>query len=728
MLIKGVNKNHTLATKYYMVFEMNYRSCINKNTTKKLFYFILLLLLQPSSGFAVSPNISTINAESFARPANAQLKTEKHLIADNGSGQIKTSAHPIKAEDTEKRWALNQQNADIREFIAQIAKITGETFVVDPRIKGGNTVTVISSTHLTKNQVYDVFLEVLTTNGYTVIPKGKILNIVPSTTAKTAGQLHDEAHKATMTTKVIELHSVSSMEVIPIIRPLIAQYGHAAASASSNAVVVSDLADNVERISKIIKELDDASNNDYEVIQLKHAWVGDVAKIIQETLTASKGPLPIGLQVISDDRSNRLVIKGNASKRDRVRKLVETLDKEGTRKSTTKVLYLSYGDAKNLAELLTEASQAIQDTQGKKATGQIPTPNLPPTRSPLQTGQPKSHASSQSVLVKADASQNALVLIADPDTLDAMEQIVRQLDRPRAQVLLEAAIVEVIGDMNDALGIQWGIDGRNTITSRSGPTAHLSEITGNIMENSKIGLGSLALRDANFGVLVNALSKKTSSNILSTPSILTLDNQEAEFLVGENIPIKTGSYQTASQGDSKNPFTTTERKDIGIKLKLTPHIGEGYSMRLEMEQEISSRRTSTDSTSDGDIIYDNRTLKTTVLVDNGQTIVIGGLIRDDHQNVKHKVPLLGDIPLVGNLFKYHAYESTKRNLMLFIRPSIMRNSETLVKATKDRFTKLKLIQKNRGDTQSPQFPDSPDNLFESDAFNLHSTDKPAWVP
>ena len=287
-------------------------------------------------------------------------------------------------------WTLNQQNADIREFITQVAKITGETFVIDPRIKSGNTVTVISSKPLNRDEVYDVFLEVLTANGYTVIPKagGRIINVMPNTTAKTSSPGSEgKPLDGVMTTQVLELHSVSAVEVIPIIRPLIAQYGHAAASASSNAVIISDLADNVERIAKLVRELDDAGNNDYEVVQLKHAWVGDVAKIISDTLITAKGQLPSGLQVIADERSNRLVVKGNASKRARVRKLADTLDKEGIRKSTTKVMFLSFADAKNIAEILSEASGIIQDSQSSAA----PTPSTASPAAPVAaTSQPSS--------------------------------------------------------------------------------------------------------------------------------------------------------------------------------------------------------------------------------------------------------------------------------------------------------------------------------------------------
>ena len=647
-----------------------------------------------------------------------------------------------KSSSAEKKWALNHQNADIREFIAQIAKITGETFVIDPRIKGGNTVSVISSKPLSSDEVYDVFLEVLSANGYAAIPKGSIINIVPSTTAKTSSpdEKTQKPRDAVMTTKVIELHSVSSIELIPIIRPLIAQYGHAAASASSNAVIVSDLADNVERITKLVKELDETGNNDYEVLQLKHAWVGDIAKIIQDTLTSTKGQLPSGLQVIADERSNRLVIKGNSSKRVRVRKLVETLDKEGIRKSTTKVMFLSFADAENLAEILSEASGSIQDSQEKKGkssqTSALPQPASAAPR--LQSkGQPSSRSGGkgnvQNVFVKADETQNALVMIADPDTLQEMEHIVRQLDVPRAQVLLEAAVVEVSGDIGDALGVQWGIDGTKTGSSTSDTnsdnTISISRgnnsVTGHLLDNSKIALGSVALRGPNFGVLVTALSKKSNNNILSTPRMLTLDNEEAEFQVGKNVPIKTGSYQTGSAGTSSNPFTTTERKDIGVKLKITPHINEGNSIRLELEQEISSLDTSTDlKATEDDLIFNSRVLKTTVLVDDSQTIVIGGLIEDEAGAVKSKVPLLGDIPILGKLFQSNSATNKKRNLMLFIRPTIMRNSETLAKVTQDRFSKFKLLQSRPG--KPDILPENAESLFDPEAFDMRRKDKAPW--
>ncbi len=651
--------------------------------------------------------------------------------ADASAVRTPEGVNPAEASATaapdQRRWTINQQNSDLREFINQVAAITGETFILDPRIKGGNTVTVISSKPMTRDQVYDVFLEVLNANGYTVVPKGKVMNIIPNTIAKTASG-HDKElpRDATMVTRVIELHSVSSVEVIPIIRPLIAQYGHAAASASSNSIIVSDVADNVDRIQRLVQELDSASNNDYEVIQLKHAWVGDVAKILQETLNTGKGQLPSGLQVIADERSNRLVVKGNASKRARVRKLAETLDQEGIRKSSTRVMFLRYAEAKNLAEILTEASQSIKDSADSKSVAAGRSSSRKSRGGPSAPA--KSPGTTQGrglgdVFIKADESQNALIMIADPETLQELETLVRQLDIRRAQVLIEAAIVEVSGTVDDALGIQWGIDGTKTgTTSDSGLKR---TITGSILDNSKINLGTVALRNSNFGVLVTALSQKSNANLLSTPSLMTLDNQEAELLIGEEVPFRTGSYTTSASGGSDNPFTTVDRKDVGIKLKVTPHINDGNIMRLEIEQEISKLTTST--VSSGDPITSKRQLKTTVLIDDGETVVLGGLLQDDLDKSQSGVPLLADIPFFGELFKYNKDKREKRNLMLFIRPTIVRDSNKMAELTQSKYSSIKVIRPNEGpkgvDTKT-LLPPNPEQLFLPPAIDLRKDVEP----
>lgn len=606
---------------------------------------------------------------------------------------------------TEQRWTLNQQNADIREFISQIAAITGQSFVLDPRIKGGNTVSVISSRPMTKSQVYDIFLEVMNANGYAVIPKGDDNNtIVPNTIAKTSGSVitHKPPPGTIMTTQVIDLHSVSAIEVIPIIRPLIAQYGHAAASASGNAVVVSDHEDNVKRITELVRELDDASNNNYEVLALNHVWVGDIAGIIQETLGSSKEQLTGGVQVIADERSNRLIIKGNANKRERIRKLVKTLDREGIRDSSTRVIFLRHSTAKNLADMLNDASSTLtQDSSSpaKATNGSSSSSRRSSSRGGLGSG----------TFIRADETTNALIIIADPDTLKELESLVHQLDVRRSQVLIEAAIVEVSGNLNETLGLQWGFQGKNIISDTAAPASKVPSFVGASISPNSITFGSVLMQNSNFGVLVNALSSKSNINLMSTPSIMTLDNEASEFIVGQEVPFTTGSYQQ-NNTDSRNPFTTTERQPVGLTLKITPHIGEGNSLRLEIEQELSNLTTA--RASGGDPITSQRKLKTVVIVDNQETIVLGGILQDTMTTQTDKVPILGDIPLLGRLFTNKRDVAEKQNLMLFLKPTIVRDSNEVHGVTIGKYSSIRTIYDTPSGQPENTLPPHPSNLFD----------------
>ena len=614
--------------------------------------------------------------------------------------------------NSENVWTINQKNSDIREFIAQIATITGDTFVLDPQIKDTKTISVISSKALKKSEVYDVFLEALNANGYAVIPKGKVKTIVPNNVAKSAGgnKYTQQSAGATMVTKVIDLHSVSAIEVIPIIRPLIAAYGHAAASATGNTVVVSDSKNNVERISELIKELDNASNIDYEVIQLEYAWVGDIVKLIQENMTM-KGPTLNQLQVIADERSNRIVLKGNESKRQRARKLIETLDQKGARHSSTRVIFLNHGDAENIATILSEAAQSI----GGNTKNSIPIIR----RGGANLQSRNNSSNSDDVFIKADKTTNSLVMIADPDTLLELEKLVHQLDVRRAQVLIQAAIVEVSGNIDDSIGLQWGIGGTNT---RTGNTVNPNSVVGAPLP--PLSIGQVALRNSNFGVIINALQTNKNSDLLSTPSMLTLDNEEAEFMVGQEVPFTTGSYTTGT--DSTNPFQTTERKDVGLTLKVTPHIGKNDTLRLKIEQNISALLPRSQQTAAAGDVTSQRKIKATIVVDNEQTIVLGGLLQDDVKQTVQKVPFLGDIPLLGYLFRNSAVIKEKRNLLLFIRPSIVRSSSDMRKVTEDHYSTLRLI--HSGQSISPlnseyEMPENPAMLFKRKVYNSFNSEE-----
>ena len=641
-------------------------------------------------------------------------------------GQEPSAAHEpkVKTPDTgqhetqqqaqrssEQRWVLNQQNADIREFIAQIAGITGKSFVLDPRIKSGNTVSVISSISMTRTEIYDIFLEVLNANGFSVVPKGSSNTIVPNTTVKTAGRIvegDENPANATLVTQVIDLHSVSAVEVIPIVRPLIAQYGHAAASASGNAIVISDHKNNVERITRLVRELDNASDNDYEVLALQHIWVGDIAKLIQETLSGGKGQLPSGVQVLADERSNRLVIKGNANKRAKIRKLVETLDRKGVRQSSTRVIFLRHADAKNIADMLNEVSGAIHsDSQSQSAgssQGSASVKNTTPRPVASKSRSTGRGKLANGTVIRADETTNALVIIADPDTLNELESLVRQLDIRRSQVLIEAAIVEVGGDIDESLGLQWGYQGKRS--SDSG----ISVVGAAVPD--PLQFGTVLLRNSNFGVLIKALSSKSNINLMSTPSLMTLDNEESEFVVGQEVSFTTGSYQQ-NNTNASNPFKTSERKPVGLTLKVTPHIGEGNTLRLEIEQELSNL---TQDSSGENPITSQRKLKTVVIVDDQETIVLGGILRDIVTRKTQKVPVLGSIPLFGLLFRNKQEITEKQNLMLFLKPTIIRTGDDASNVTLDKYSTLKAIHGRQH--ESPllnQMPPNVEELFDASA-------------
>lgn len=630
---------------------------------------------------------------------------------DIGQHETQQQAQQQGQRSPEQRWVLNQQNADIREFIAQIAGITGKSFVLDPRIKSGNTVSVISSRSMTRTEIYDIFLEVLNANGFSVVPKGGSNAIVPNTTVKTAGRIvegDENPANATLVTQVIDLHSVSAVEVIPIVRPLIAQYGHAAASASGNAIVISDHKSNVERITRLVRELDNASDNDYEVLALQHIWVGDIAKLIQETLSGGKGQLPSGVQVLADERSNRLVIKGNANKRAKIRKLVETLDRKGVRQSSTRVIFLRHADAKNIADMLNEVSGAIHsDSQSQSAgssQGSASVKNTTPRPAASKSRSTGRGKLANGTVIRADETTNALVIIADPDTLNELESLVRQLDIRRSQVLIEAAIVEVGGDIDESLGLQWGYQGKRS--SDSG----ISVVGAAVPD--PLQFGTVLLRNSNFGVLIKALSSKSNINLMSTPSLMTLDNEESEFVVGQEVSFTTGSYQQ-NNTNATNPFKTSERKPVGLTLKVTPHIGEGNTLRLEIEQELSNL---TQDSSGENPITSQRKLKTVVIVDDQETIVLGGILRDIVTRKTQKVPVLGSIPLFGLLFRNKQDITEKQNLMLFLKPTIIRTGDDASSVTLDKYSTLKAIHGRQH--ESPllnQMPPNVEELFDASA-------------
>ncbi|WP_339905814.1 type II secretion system secretin GspD [Pseudomonas guineae] len=604
------------------------------------------------------------------------------------------------ASQQEESWTINLKGADIREFIDQVAQISGQTFVIDPRVKG--QVSVVSNSPLTLSEVYQLFLSVMATHGFSVITQGDQARIVPNAEAKADADAGRNAPDR-LETRLIQVQHGSATELIPLIRPLVPQFGHLAAVSSANAIIISDRTANIERIEDLLRQLDQKGQNDYSVLNLQHAWVMDTAEVLRSAVDRGQAKGASGTQVIADGRTNRLILLGPPGARAKLVALAKSLDSPASRSANTRVIRLRHGDAKSMAETLGEISEKLKPEAGEETTGKP-----------------------QTVLIRADESLNALVLLAEPDVVATLEDIVRQLDVPRAQVMVEAAIVEVSGDISDALGVQWAVDARGGSgglggTNFSGTGLSVGRVLQAIQDNKNgtdnntlsnlpdgaiIGLGT-----DSFGVLVTALSANSKSNLLSTPSLLTLDHQKAEILVGQNVPFQTGSFTTSASG-ADNPFTTIERQDIGVTLKVTPHINDGASLRLEIEQEISSIAPTSQGVNAVDLITNKRSIKSTILAENGQVIVLGGLIQDDVTQADSKVPLLGDIPLLGRLFRSTKETRIKRNLMVFLRPTVIRDAAGMAALSGKKYSDIRVLGDVREDYRPGVLPRDAVQLFD----------------
>ena len=603
------------------------------------------------------------------------------------------SAHAqVAASEDGKSWTVNIRNADIQAFISQIADMTGKNFVVDPRVRARD-VTVVSTKALSAAEVYELFLSVLQVHGYAAVPSGDIIKIVPNTTAKQSNLPlvgKNAAGGEALVTRVIPVENSPVEELVPVLRPLVPQYGHLAAVGSANALIISDHIDNIRRMEAIIASLDNAESEDVQVIKLEHAFAGDMVKML-ESLTPQTGgrrgkTKDGGVTVVADERTNRLIIKGDRITRQRMAQMIGNLDTPASATGGVQVVRLSHGDAEALAELLKNfaegASAAKPGADGKAAAASI-------------TG--------DKVSIQADKSLNALVIRAEPAMMKEIMSVISQLDVRRAQILIEAAIVEVSGDTGKALGFQYvaGSDetgvgainfGNAGLTINSIVQALATDDPSGLSLGDGITMG-FGEQDSNgdlkWGALIQALSTSTDVNLLSTPSILTLDNQEASIVVGENVPFITGTSTSTGSGVS-NPFQTIQREDVGLSLKVTPHVAGLSTIRLELEQENSQVKDSVGEAAD--IVTTTRKLESTVLADDGETIALGGLIRDNITKTVRKVPILGDIPLLGILFRSTSNSREKSNLMVFLRPTILPDNERLLSMTRQKYMGITALQ------------------------------------
>tara|TARA_B100001121_G_scaffold268847_1_gene253022 strand:- start:4142 stop:6133 length:1992 start_codon:yes stop_codon:yes gene_type:complete len=594
------------------------------------------------------------------------------------------------AHGQEETWRLNLKDADIRAFVTQVADITGYSFVVDPRVKG--KVTVLSSAPMNKDEIYDLFLAVLNVHGFTAIPGEEVIKVVQQVDAKQSAESlsrFPDVPSEQLITRVIQIDNANALELVPILRPLVAKYGHLAGVAAANALIVSDHAANIQRIEQIVRELDSPSKYEVEVIHLKEAWVGDMVTLLQELAPDELGRAggenaARKYSVTADERSNRLILRGDETFRDKMRGLIRQLDQPSASGGTTKVIRLKHADAKNLTEILkgVMGERVKENSVGASGSG-------------ASGARPNSSFS-----VFADEGLNALVVRGEPSLMQEAEQIVEQLDIRRAQVMIEAAIVEISDELGQDLGVQFAAgdeSGGSTPvvgTNFGNVGRSLGDVLTAILNESAItpALGGITLGAGerneggiSWGVLIQALATSSAANLLSTPSIITLDNQESEITVGQNVPFRTGEY-TQTGDSASNPFTTIERRDVGLTLKVTPTISADGLVRLVVEQTTESVADSIEDASD--IVTNKREIKTTVLADDGETIVLGGLTRDDLQVTRSKVPLLGDIPVLGRLFSSESERRVKRNLLVFLRPTIMLDKAESTAATDGKYRTL----------------------------------------
>ncbi len=592
----------------------------------------------------------------------------------------------------------NFRDADIREIVEAVGEVTGRSFILDPRVNA--KVTVLSSTPMSADAFYETFLSILQVHGYVAVTSGNLIKIVPDATARQyAGPIgsNQAAGGDDIVTQVIPLQNVGAAQLVPILRPLIPQYGHLAAHPGSNMLIISDRAANVTRMITIIRRIDQSSDEDVEVVRLEHASAAEIVRIMTALAAQPRTDgAASSTSLVADPRTNSVLIGGDKSERLRLRALIAHLDTPLEDGGDTQVRYLRYADAEELATKLQQHFTAqVQQAAGGAAGAATAAAQSP-----------------SAVSVWADTQTNALVITAPPKMMRSISLIIDKLDIRREQVLVEAIIVEVIADKVAELGVTWAVEGESSNTPIGvtnfpdfGPgvvqiggaigSGGQVDPTGLIGEGITLGIGRISDSGISFAAIARALQGDANTNIISTPSIVTTDNEEATLNVGQEVQFVTGSYSsTDSVGGAVNPFQTIQREQLGVKLAITPQINEGDSMLLSISQEISSIAQSAEGAVD--LITNQRTIETTVIVDDGEILVLGGLIEDVLRESDQRVPVLGSIPVLGALFRSRSTDMIKTNLLVFIRPKILRDAEQATIETNAKYNYIREVLAGQG--------------------------------
>jgi general secretion pathway protein D len=616
-------------------------------------------------------------------------------------------------------YSASFKGTDIQEFINTVGKNLNKTIIVDPGVRG--TINVRSYDLLNEEQYYQFFLSVLDVYGFAVVPMPSgVLKVVKAQNAKTSAiPVTDEAHPGVgdeMVTRVVPVRNVSVRELAPLLRQLNdnAGGGNVVHYEPSNVLLITGRAAVVNRLVEIVRRVDKVGDENVDIIKLKYASASEMVRLITALTKNDKNTLASVLtpKLVADERTNSVVISGETQARQRLITMIRQLDREQQSQGNTRVFYLKYAKAKNLVDVLSGSSKTIQ--QNKQSGSAASTTNSTGSGS----GSSSNAFNGKDLSIVADEQTNSLVITAQPDIMQELERIIAKLDIRRAQVLVEAIIVEVQDGNAFNLGVQWAntngggtqFTGTGLSTSTVANAALEYKNDGTFSSTTTSALGSFNGLAAGFysgdwAGLVTALSSNTKSNILATPSIVTLDNKEASFNVGQEVPVVSGN-QSSTTG---SVYSTVERKTIGTKLKVTPQINEGDSVLMDIEQEVSSvaSSTSTDSSSSNASLgatFNTRTVKNAVLVKSGETVVLGGLLSNNTSESTYKVPLLGDIPLLGYLFRYNSTSKTKQNLMVFIHPTILRDPITYTGVSSSKYNLFRaeqLSQEQDTDSLSP---------------------------
>ncbi len=595
---------------------------------------------------------------------------------------------------------LNFVNADIEGVVKAVSEITGKNFVLDPRVKG--TVNIVSAKPMSRALVYQVFLSALRLQGFSAVEERGMVMIVPEIDAKmhrspTAGpQERPRAGGDVVQTQVFRLQYESAAQMVVVLRPLISPNNSITAYAGNNSLVVTDYASNLQRIGKIVESIDQPVDSDSVVIALEHASALDVAQTISRLLTepAQAADPTSRFTIAADARSNSVLARaGDPAKLRRVRELAAMLDSPTSAGGNIHVIYLKNAQAVKLAEVL----RAIYSGDSASAPARAATSTVPLGQAPAAAQQA---GASTPGIIQADAATNSIIITAPDAIYNNLRAAVEKLDVRRAQVYVEALIAEVSADKAAEFGIQWqslsGLGKTNTQgfggTNFGGAAQNIGAISQNPgaaghglnigVVQGTVTIPGTGVEVLNLGLLLRALQSDSNTNILSTPTLLTLDNEEAKIVIGQNVPFITGQYAVSAAATTPTPFQTIERKDVGLTLKIKPQISEGGAVRLQISQEVSSVQ---DATNAAGIITNKRSVDSTVLVDDGQIVVIGGLIEDSFKDGVEKVPGLGDLPIFGGLFRYNTRTRSKTNLMVFLKPTLLRSAERADSLSSDRY-------------------------------------------